>query len=260
MKTIIAAILAAGLALTTPTTTPPEAAADSAHIFGPTGFPLPPPWMVREVTNRYLTPMGFNGETAAIWTPENGEIAGLYEGADIAVDTTQKWVAEHPGETLWIFGYSQSATILSYVAPKLDAAGIPLNALHFVLVGNPAMPSGMLNNLVDSFPEGLRDMAESVAIQLGYGELMGLEGGKPVTTPTDLYPTDVFTIEGDGYANWSWDHAMGLFFDHQLYLGIDPGAWGEPVVTGKLREFRINLSGQPAFDALGTVIGSAMAG
>lgn len=236
------------------------ASADSGHIYGPTGYPLPPAWMVREAVSRYLVPCGFDGEAVAIWTPENGEIAGLYEGADIVVDTTKKWTDEHPGETLWVFGYSQSASIISLVMPKLAAAGIPSDALHFVLVGDPALPTGMLSNMVDSFPDGLRATAESIAIQLGYGELMGLTGGKPVVTPTDLYPVDVFTITGDGYANWSWDHLAGLIFDHQLYLGVNPDQWGEPVVTGMLREHTVDLSGQPSWDALWTVLGIALKG
>jgi hypothetical protein len=43
------------------------------------------------------------------------------------------------------------------------------------------------------------------------------------TTPDNLYPTDVYTLSGDGWANYDdGQNLLGMFTDHLEYLGLTP--------------------------------------
>jgi hypothetical protein len=90
--------------------------------------------------------------------------------------------------------------------------------LHFVLVGDSASAEGgFLNTFLDPLPDSLQNFISDFLNAVGYGDVIG------ATTPDDLYPTDVYTLSGDGWANWEGGkNAPGLFVDHLAYLGLTP--------------------------------------
>ncbi len=66
------------------------------------------------------------------------------------------------------------------------------------------------------------------------------------TTPDNLYPTEVYTLSGDGWANYDGGlHDLGTYSDHLEYLGLTPSevaAVGPPVVDGLTQYFTIQDS------------------
>jgi hypothetical protein len=47
-----------------------------------------------------------------------------------------------------------------------------------------------------------------------------------------LYPTDVYTLTGDGWANWdNGANIPGMFFDHLAYLDLSPAEIANATLT-----------------------------
>jgi len=110
---------------------------------------------------------------------------------------------------LVVFGYSQSASISSAVMRELAGQGVPSNDVHFVLIGDPDNPAGG---------------SEVVTSNLSPQYLMA-----NVATPNDLYPTDVYTHEYDGVADFpkypinllsDLNAALGFIYEHGTYLSL----------------------------------------
>lgn len=201
-----------------------------AYILGPTGIPLPSDAYVSTVDSNYLAPLGFDGTAEALFTPENSGNTdlGLAADAQAIVEAVMKQVDAGnvtDDNPLWLFGYSQSSAALALVAQELHAQGISPEDLHFVLVGDSASAhGGFLNSFMDSLPPWLQEWVEPLLGDFGLKDSMGL------TTP-DYYPTDVYTISDDGYANWPdniFDFSAvsnainGMFSSHIEYLGLTP--------------------------------------
>ena len=74
--------------------------------------------------------------------------------------------------------------------------GIPSDALRFVMLGDPSSAEGgILNTLGDT------TIGKDILDLLGWGNLIN------DTTPNDLYPTDVYTLNGDHFADYpAWHH------------------------------------------------------
>ncbi len=90
--------------------------------------------------------------------------------------------------------------------------------MHFVLVGDPQNPNGGLLNTFD-FPPG--NTSAFTALDVPF---------EPAT-PSDLYPTDIYTLEYDGFADFphyttnllsDLNAMLGFFFEHFMYLDITP--------------------------------------
>ena len=202
--------------------------ADHAIILGPTGYPVPSDGMMNAFVEGYLNPLGFDGPYSAFWTPETGQADSIDIGRGLLTTEiiNQFQAGDLDDDTLWVVGYSQSASIISAIMPELAAAGIPAEDLHFVLFGNPASPGGifpeLLGWLYSILPTWLREFVDNIVRATGFGEWLGLDGGVPLETPTDLYPVDNFVASGDGYAQWD-DGANigGLFWQHLFYPGLD---------------------------------------
>jgi len=107
---------------------------------------------------------------------------------------------------------------------QLAADHIPLQDLRFVLIGDAAAnpPSG---------PTGLLDTWGATPFGHEVDALLGWSNLDDVTTPNDLYPTDVFTVVNDFFADTAtpadfaanplgalWQDFVG-FFEHGAYLG-----------------------------------------
>ena len=82
-----------------------------------------------------------------IYAPPGGLSAVKQLPFDLSVDqgrqildlTIEQQIAA--GNTVWIFGESQSATISSLVMKDLVAANVPAAKVNFVLVGDPTSPT-----------------------------------------------------------------------------------------------------------------------
>jgi hypothetical protein len=90
------------------------------------------------------------------------------------------------GAASTVFGYSQSATVAHLVQQQLDPGGTPRpdDGLQFVLVGDPSAPNG---GLLERF-DGLNLPSLGLAFD-GAG-------------PAGLYPTAIYTLEYDGFADF----------------------------------------------------------
>jgi hypothetical protein len=180
----------------------------------------------------YLQPNGFDGTATVFITPEPGnEVASVAPGVQALVHAVESdYTAGNFSSTdpLYIFGYSQGAVEGSLAEQQLHDFGIPQDALHFVMVGDSASTEGgILTSFVDSLPESWQQPAN---------ELLALLGITPpvlgATTPDDLYPTDVYTLTGDGWANWDdGANIYGMFTEHLEYLGLTPTEIADATVT-----------------------------
>jgi hypothetical protein len=117
-----------------------------------------------------------------------------------------------------VFGYSQSSEASSLLMQQLQADGVPSDDVHFVLVGDPVNPNGGFMNTFD-FPAG--NTSAFTALDVPF---------EPAT-PSDLYPTDIYTLEYDGFADFphyttnllsDLNAMLGFFLEHSTYLDITP--------------------------------------
>ena len=97
-------------------------------------------------------------------------------------DAIQQQLAQ--GNTVNVYSYSQGAVVASLEMPKLQAEGVPTSSVRFTIVGDPMNPNG---GFFERFA-GLQ--LPSLGMNF-YG-----------ATPATPYPTKVYTIEYDGYADF----------------------------------------------------------
>lgn len=201
-----------------------------ALIMGGSGIPLPPPGYVDTATTLYLQPRGFTGTPQALFTP-----AGFYpttgvkslpafvsetQGAQMLSETVSRHIAGGGVDAtnpVVVFGYSQSSALSSLAMTQLADQGVPAEDVHFVLVGDTAAPNGGLLERFD-VPLGSNPSIPSLGITFGH------------PTP-DLYPTDVYTLEYDGFADFpqyplnplaDLNAMAGMVLEHFTYLGLEP--------------------------------------
>lgn len=201
-----------------------------ALIMGGSGIPLPPPGYVDAATTLYLQPHGFTGTPQALFTP-----AGFYpttgvkslpafvsetQGAQMLSETVSRQIAGGGVDAtnpVVVFGYSQSSALSSLAMTQLADQGVPAEDVHFVLVGDTAAPNGGLLERFD-VPLGSNPSIPSLGITFGH------------PTP-DLYPTDVYTLEYDGFADFPQytlnplavlNAMAGMVLEHFTYLGLEP--------------------------------------
>jgi hypothetical protein len=132
------------------------------------------------------------------------------------------------GNPLYVFGYSQSDVVMGDAEQQLYDFGIPQGDLDFVMVGDSASAEGgFLNTYVDSFPTWLQPWVIEAFNEFGAGGVLG------ATTPTGLYATQVYSLSGDGWANY--DNGLndgGMYSDHLEYLGLTPQEIGTALTAG----------------------------
>lgn len=169
-----------------------------------------------------------------------------YQNGDISADSP-----------LYIFGYSQSSVVMGMAEQQLAADKIPSQDLDFVMVGDSAsVEGGFLNSYVESLPAWEQPYVVDAFNDFGAGEVLGL------TTPDNLYPTQVYSLSGDG---WSiYDNGMnnlGMYSDHLEYLGLttqEIASAGPPVVDGMTDYFTIPDSMVNNLEALWTQLEMAV--
>lgn len=204
----------------------------TAFVMGGTGFSLPIQRFADTAAQLYLQPHGFTGtQGTPQYTPASGDHPYLFshkpdpsvtEGAHDLVTSIHDRIdaggvsADNP---IYVFGYSQSAVVAN-LAMKLLSQGpnaVPSDDVHFVLVGDTGNPlSGLLERMPGLYPTF---------------------GGPP---DAGLYPTDVYTLEYDGWADFpkypisrlaDLNALMGMVFMHSMYLGLTPEQL-KPVADG----------------------------
>jgi PE-PPE domain-containing protein len=228
------------------------AGSTNALILGPTGVSTPDAAYISDVENLYLDPNGYDGTpatTLALTTPESVDFGNsVAQGENDLVNAV---VADYNAgdmhcaasgvcsDPLTIFTYSQSSVIASLAEQQLAADQIPSDALRFVMIGDTASAQdGFLSTLGDN-PWG-----QIILDSLGWQNLIGS------TTPDNLYPTEVYTIAGDLWADpfdagglqgtLQQDIELGSAL-HEAYLGLTPAEIGSatPVVEGLTTYFDI---------------------
>ena len=110
------------------------------------------------------------------------------------LDTQVQQALAVPGNTVSIYGYSQSAVVVSLEMTKLQAEGVPTSNASFLIVGNPMNPNG---GFFERFA-GLQ--LPSIGMDF-YG-----------ATPSNAYPTTIVTIEYDSWADFP-QYPLDIFSD-----------------------------------------------
>jgi hypothetical protein len=194
-----------------------------AYIIGGSGEPIPTQQFIDDNYNLFIKPFFAGYTPKPLFTPEGNY--GLYtgvksltldmseaQGVKILDQTIRQQVAA--GNNLVIKGESQSSTISSMVMPLLHSQGVPTDAVHFVLTGDPNAPNG-----------GLFERLNGLSIpSLG----ITFNGA----TPDNLYPTTIWTQEYDGFADVpqypinllsDLNSLLGIYYVHPTYTSLTPG-------------------------------------
>ena len=121
-------------------------------------------------------------------------------------------------DTSTVFGYSQSATIASYVMQQLDPSGTPETGSPtdpaFLLIGDPSNPNG---GLLERFAGFETTSGQTVPDQLN---LPSLGVSFDSVTPADDFTTNIYSLEYDGFADFP-RYPINFLSDLNAFLGID---------------------------------------
>jgi hypothetical protein len=152
---------------------------------------------------------------------------------------------------LYVFGYSQSDVVMGMAEQQLHADGIPQADLDFVMVGDSASAEGgFLNSYIESLPTWLQPWVTDAFNEFGAGGVLG------ATTPDDLYPTQVYSLSGDGWSIYdNGANDLGMYSDHLEYLGLtsqEIATAGAPITDGLTEYFTIQDSMVNSLEALWT--------
>src|ERR1700744_3657759 len=202
----------------------------TALVFGPPLVPTPPSQYVDAADTLYLQQLGFTGTGQSTYIPDGSSALdpntlpygeSLDQDQSIMVSDIESQIAgggvsaENP---VVVFGYSQSSEASSLLMQQLQADGVPSDDVHFVLVGDPVNPNGGFMNTFD-FPAG--NTSAFTALDIPF---------EPAT-PSGLYPTDIYTLEYDGFADFphyttnllsDLNAMLGFFLEHISYLNLTP--------------------------------------
>jgi PE-PPE domain-containing protein len=246
----VATILSNPVAYADDTLLGPLSGSETAIILGGTTEPTPSTAFAQAAENLFLNPLGFDGGATGstvcdmvgtdpcaaplqvLTTPEliQQGPSSLTAADDVVLAVENEFKADpnafnadHP---LTIFGYSQSATAESIAMSRLEADGIPSQDLHFVFIGDPSLAdTGAWPNLVPDLDSVLgTSLTNTLLTDLGFNQILGN------VTPDDIYPTTIYTLDGDGVAQFQQDFESGgllgtiegLFVQHVEYLGLTP--------------------------------------
>ena len=191
----------------------------TALVFDGSGGPIPAPQTVDAADTLYLQPLGFTGTAQSSFIPDGlypltgikslGFGPSLAQGQQIMTSDIEGQIAAggvSPENPVVVFGYSQSAAVASLTMSQLAHDGVPSDDVHFVLVGDVQNPNGGYENTFD-FPAG------------NTGAFTPFGTSLLPATPSDLYPTDIYTFEYDGSADFP-HYTTNLLSDLNAYVGI----------------------------------------
>ena len=201
----------------------------TALIMGGSGLETPGQTYANAIDAEYLAPRDFTGTTQVLTTPEalypflgpftetfdQSEAQGqqILDTAILNQIATGDVDAANP---VVVSGWSQSSVISSLVQPELASQGVPSDDVHFVLVGDESAPNGGILERFD-LPDGTQPSIPSFGLTFSGPEA------------SDLYPTDVYTHEYDGFADFpqypinplsDLNAVLGIVFEHVTYPGL----------------------------------------
>ena len=191
----------------------------TAFIMGGSGLETPGQTYADVIDSAYLAPRDFTGTTQVLTTPE-----ALYPFLGPFTETFDQSAAQ--GEQILdtailnqiatgdvdaanpvvVSGWSQSSVISSLLMPELASQGVPSDDVHFVLVGDESAPNGGMLERFD-LPAGTQPSIPSLGLTFSGPEA------------SDLYPTDVYTHEYDGFADFP-QYPVNVLSDLNALLGI----------------------------------------
>lgn len=204
-------------------------AANVALIMGGSGEPIPSQEFITTNFDLYIEPFFQNFTPQALFTPEGNY--GLYTGVkSLTLDVSEAQGVQildsailqqvHGGNVVVVKGESQSSTISSMVMPLLAAQHVPTSDVSFVLTGDPNAPNGGLFERLD----GLSIPALGITFN--------------GATPSDLYPTTIWTQEYDGFADVpqypidllsDLNSLAGIYYVHPTYSDLTPTQIGSAI-------------------------------
>lgn len=193
----------------------------AAQIMGGGGLQTPPERYMETVEALYLQPHGFTGALEPVTTPEwltNYDVSETL-GAQAVVDAIENEIAAggvDADNPVPVFGYSQASSLSTYAMEMLDDDEVASGDVYFALVGNTSNPNGGLLSAFD-LPPGSHPHIPFIDVTLDQ------------TTPDDLYPGDVYTLEYDGASDFphypinlvsDLNAVIGFVMEHFAYLGL----------------------------------------
>jgi hypothetical protein len=182
----------------------------NALILGPTGIPTPDAAYISDAENLYLNPLGYDGTTAttlALTTPETTSLSSVPQGETDLIN----------------------AIVADYNAGDMDCntTGLCSDPLTIFTYSQSSAVAALAEQQLaaDKIPD---DALRFVML-----------GANPTGVPDNLYPTEVYNINGDFYAQPGSDGStwqgilMGMEL-HDAYLGLTPAEIDSatPVVEG----------------------------
>jgi len=199
---------------------------DAILLMSGSGAATPPQNLMQDAYNLYLT--NFNTLPSTVLTAVS-TAEGLYPFTgvkDLTLDIslargvtaldnaiTSVLGPAPSAKVVSVFGVSQSAIIASMEMPKLLAEGYSSSNAFFTLIGDPSNPNG---GLLARFP-GVS--VPSLGITFG------------VSTPSNDFPTTIWTLEYDGFADFprypidffaDLNALAGISYVHGNYLNVTP--------------------------------------
>jgi PE-PPE domain-containing protein len=211
---------------------------DTALVMGGSGIPIPPQTYLDAANDLYLHVP--DGSVQPLTTPEGAYpvtgVNSLQLDTSVAqgVTTLNNAIMQQiaGGNHVDVFGYSQSTIISSMEMAQLQAAGVPSSDVNFTLVGDLMNPNGGIDERFVglSFPS--------------FGQTFS------GATPSDLYPTDIYTIEYDGFADFprypidlpsDLNADLGIFYEHFAYLNVTPEQMSGTVDLGTFGDTTYNM-------------------
>jgi hypothetical protein len=156
------------------------------------------------------------------------------------------------GNPLYVFGYSQSSVVMGMAEQQLaayDNGAITPADLNLVMVGDSASAEGgFLNSFLNEFPASWQPYIVDMFKDFGADEVLGQ------VTPDNYYPTEVYSLSGDGWSIYdNGANDLGLYSDHLEYLGLTPTeimSAGAPVMDHMTEYFTIQDSMVNSLEAL----------
>jgi PE-PPE domain len=215
--------------------------------------------------NLYLQPSGFEvapdySNVATLDMPEvvsggtlndavNQGVASLV--STVEADYNAGDMADGP---LYVFGYSQSDVVMGMAEQQIaayDNGAITPADLNFVMVGDSASAEGgFLSAFIDEMPASWQPYIVDAFKEFGADAVLGQ------VTPDNYYPTEVYSLSGDGWTNYDYGlNDAGLFSDHLEYLGLtsqEIASAGAPITDGMTEYFTIQDSMVNSLEALWT--------
>jgi hypothetical protein len=159
------------------------------------------------------------------------------EGTTVLVSDIKDEIAA--GNTVTLYGESQSSTIAGFVMSNLQADDIPAKDVTFVLVADPSLPDG-----------GMLERFDGLTLpSLG----ITFSGATP---PDTIYDTVIYTQEYDGFADFpkypidflsDLNAVLGIEYVHPTYRAViadDPSAVADALKAGTTPQYTLS----PGYD------------